>query len=725
MGGGSAARKGFHPWTGWVGIILCWTSAAVAGNFVEPPVLASSHGVLDLLMIAQPQPVPSIAYTPPGGSAPINPIGWVYQFCQRAAALPGNVCPPGSATMSPYGGVRWALQQGDALKLRLVNRLPKQNPVEVDHSSDPGGANLPLNLTNIHTHGLIVPARAATLKDPTFGDYIFVQIYNPANGTPMPLPSHQDGSIVRGFADYRIDIPANHPSGLFWFHPHVHGITLNQVSGGLAGIISIGQAGDYARGDLFGAKFPESQVRYLTLKDMQVLAAGTIQFQNGPANVTAGQVLYQEDPTFCAQYPATPAEVRQGSCPGANNTADEGNNYTGGRWYWSVNGQVYPTINMTSPDGELWRLTNASGSATYDLQLSNDQTQTPMIMQLISVDGVSIDVPPGTAPGTMVTLGGARFKIVSCPPPPPAGYTSTPVCVSQFAMMPSSRAELWVTYRDAKGNIIPPPKGATGTFKTVGLTTGPAGDSWPAVDLAAVAFNQSGPRQLTAYALDIIGDALAANRPTGIFSAPNPYAKAAPVPANCAALPAGHHRRIFFGLVDPFNNPNVFGLGYEEVDARGAVVPGSQIPVTTFNPGTITVCLPLGAGQKPVRETWELVNLATENHNFHIHQTKFRFVQTAAPANSPLAPVLDPSVGGGIMEDNVPLVIATANTPEVAKLQNGYCTIDQWHNGQCTFKPVIVDIPFSQLGEFVFHCHILDHEDGGMMAKMQVVPAPY
>ena len=432
MGGGSAARKGFHPWTGWVGIILCWTSAAVAGNFVEPPVLASSHGVLDLLMIAQPQPVPSIAYTPPGGSAPINPIGWVYQFCQRAAALPGNVCPPGSATMSPYGGVRWALQQGDTLKLRLVNRLPKQNPVEVDHSSDPGGANLPLNLTNIHTHGLIVPARAATLKDPTFGDYIFVQIYNPANGTPMPLPSHQDGSIVRGFADYRIDIPANHPSGLFWFHPHVHGITLNQVSGGLAGIISIGQAGDYARGDLFGAKFPESQVRYLTLKDMQVLAAGTIQFQNGPANVTAGQVLYQEDPTFCAQYPATPAEVRQGSCPGANNTADEGNNYTGGRWYWSVNGQVYPTINMTSPDGELWRLTNASGSATYDLQLSNDQTQTPMIMQLISVDGVSIDVPPGTAPGTMVTLGGARFKIVAALPrrppdihPPPSASANS------------------------------------------------------------------------------------------------------------------------------------------------------------------------------------------------------------------------------------------------------------------------------------------------------------
>jgi FtsP/CotA-like multicopper oxidase with cupredoxin domain len=38
--------------------------------------------------------------------------------------------------------------------------------------------------------------------------------------------------------------------------------------------------------------------------------------------------------------------------------------------------------------------------------------------------------------------------------------------------------------------------------------------------------------------------------------------------------------------------------------------------------------------------------------------------------------------------------------------------------------PLQVEIPFSQLGSFVFHCHILDHEDGGMMAKIQVVAAP-
>ena len=37
---------------------------------------------------------------------------------------------------------------------------------------------------------------------------------------------------------------------------------------------------------------------------------------------------------------------------------------------------------------------------------------------------------------------------------------------------------------------------------------------------------------------------------------------------------------------------------------------------------------------------------------------------------------------------------------------------------------IVVDIPFSQLGDFVFHCHILEHEDGGMMAKIRVVAGP-
>ena len=136
----------------------------VGNEFVEPTVFASRNGVLDLTMIAKAKPIPSIAFTTPGG-ATINPTGWVYEVCQRALAI-GDACPAGSATVADYGGVRLALQKGDVLKIHLVNQLPKLDPVKVTHAMDEGGVNLPLNPTNLHTHGMIVEPRAATRQRP-------------------------------------------------------------------------------------------------------------------------------------------------------------------------------------------------------------------------------------------------------------------------------------------------------------------------------------------------------------------------------------------------------------------------------------------------------------------------------------------------------------------------------------------------------------------------------
>ena len=698
-------------------------TVALAGPFVEPPVFASSNGVLDLLMVALPLPVTSLNYVPPNNAPPMNTTGWLYQICQRADAV-GNACPAGSATVSNYGGTRLALQPGDTLKIRLGNQLPLLDPIKVKHSVDSGGANLPMNLTNLHTHGLIVPARAPTLSDPTFGDYVFVEIYNPANGTPVPQTTHQHGSIVKGYADYRIDIPANHPDGAFWFHPHVHGLALNQISSGLAGIISIGSVGQYAFGDVSNTPFPDANVRHLVLKDMQVLAGGTIMFANGSASAANGEVLAQEDPTFCNQYPVLPTEVRKGSCPGADNSNDGGNDYTGGAWFFTVSGQQYPTISLDEQDGEMWRLTNASGSLSYDLQLMNNVTGAPMVMQLVSVDGVSINVPSGSSLGQEVQFAGARFSVVQCPEAiATVTLNSAPVCINELVMMPSSRAEVWVSYRNGSNRLAIPPPNATGVLKMIGLTTGAAGDSWPAVDLALVKFTQTAPPSIVTSAINIVGGgALTATQAGGIFVAKVPNAKPAAAPVGCKALPAGHHRRVFFGLAD-YTNPNSFGLGYEEVDQKGVAVPGTQVPITQFDPSVTTVCLPLGPGQTPVHEVWELVNLATENHNFHIHQTKFRSLGNGPATTVTGGTTLPPT--GGVLEDNVPLSVAVPkNADYIATYQSGYCTIAQWYNSTCASNPLFVDIPFSQLGEFVFHCHILEHEDGGMMAKIQVVSTP-
>ncbi len=702
----------------------CGSIAANAAPFVDPPVFTSTNGVLDLLMIAEPAPIPGISFTPPGGGAAINPTGWVYQVCPRATAT-GNQCPTGAATVAPYGGTRLALRQGDTLKIRLVNKLPTLDPIKVTHSTGPGEANLPLNPTNIHTHGLLVEARAPTVSDPTFGDYVFVENFNSANGVPVPQTTHQHGSIKMDVVDYRIDIPKNHPSGLFWFHPHIHGIALNQVSSGLAGIITIGKVGDFARGDADNSPFSEANVRHMTLKDIEVVAAQkNLSFVNGNTDVADGEVLNQEDPTFCAQLPADASEVRQGSCPGADNTPD-GNNYTGGKWYFTVSGQQFPTVRITNPDGEIWRLTNASGSLSYDLQLANDATGAPMTMQLISIDGVSVHLPQDTPVGATMTMSGGRFKAVPCAPAPAVG-SSVPICINELVMMPSSRAEVFVTYRDANGAVVAPPSGATGTLKTIGLTMG-SGDAWPAVDLAKVEFAQPGTRQHVRSAINVLGDALAGFQPTGIFSAPVANAKPAPLPPGCAALPPGHHRRVFFGFEDLSDGAS-FALGYEEVDAKGNPVPGTQRPPTRFDPAQNTICLPLGRGQTPVHEIWELVQLSTENHNFHIHQSRFRAVDPSAPAHSVFAPKINPAAGGGILQDNRPLGVAAPDATivdQVMNVQNGVCSVDQWRSGHCVSTPVLVDIAFTDLGEFVYHCHILEHEDGGMMAKIQVVPSPF
>ncbi|GAC1330645.1 MAG: hypothetical protein NVSMB20_00390 [Bradyrhizobium sp.] len=720
-----ARRLSMRHWIGAAGIVAIMApgvQTAAADTLVDPPVFKSQNGVLDIMMVAMAQPIPGISFTPPKSKSVIHPTGWVYQVCPRPAA--GLSCPSDSRTVAPYGGVRLAMQPGDALKIRFVNRLPKLDPLKLRHETDPGQANLYLNATNLHTHGLLTPARAATVGDPTFGDFVFVTIFNSANGIPVPQTTHQHGPIVMDTVDYKITVPANHPSGLFWFHPHVHGIALNQVVQGLSGIITIGSVGDNVHGDAVNTPWPDASVRHLMLKEVQVLAGGTIAFDSGPRPVANGEVLNQEDTSFCAQFPPT-GEVRQGSCPGRDNSASGGNNFSGGNWYMTVNGQQFPTVPITAPDGEIWRMATGAGSLSWDLQLVDDATHKPMTVQLIAIDGIAVHLPQDTTPGAVVHMAGGRFRVVTCPDVTAIGAT-VPVCVDEIVMMPSSRTEFWVTYRDTAGRVSPPRSGASATLKMVGLTMG-SGDAWPAVDLAKVLFNQSGARAFTSNQVAVGGstDAAGLQQPGGIFKSQVPGASAAAsattaaeataTAAACAPLAQGHRRRIFFGFSDVATN-NTFALGYEEVDQNGKVVPGTQKPAADqlerFDPSHTTVCLPLGPGQAPVKETWELVQLSTENHNFHIHQTRF------SKAGSK----------GAVLQDNFLLGVAAPDatiSDQVSSNQNGVCTIAQWRNGHCASTPEVFDIPFAELGEFVYHCHILEHEDGGMMARVRVVPASY
>jgi len=54
--------------------------------------------------------------------------------------------------------------------------------------------------------------------------------------------------------------------------------------------------------------------------------------------------------------------------------------------------------------------------------------------------------------------------------------------------MPSSRAEVWVTYRNANGTPQTPPPGATAVLRSSGHWPATTGDKYPEIDLANVQF---------------------------------------------------------------------------------------------------------------------------------------------------------------------------------------------------------------------------------------------
>lgn len=628
-----------------------------AAELAEPPVFTSNSRthVLDLLMVARQTQVPALH----------NLKGWVYEICERRFSRNDN-CLPGHANPHPYGGARLQLNPGDTLLVHLVNRLPVTS--DADNALLPGEQFLAQNPTNIHTHGMLVPPTqpAANAMDPSYGDNVFVLTFNPQNGAPnITADSHLHGDVRETFTDYRITLPAHHPAGLYWFHPHAHGISLNQVSAGMSGIISVGQVGDYLQG------LPaHTSVRHLILKDTQVNADHSLKDE--------------EDPDLCQTATSQP-----GFCQNAG----------GDRWYFSVNGQLDPHIGVHAA-GEVWRITNASGSASYSLQLGkkhgNQVDGNGMLLQVLSIDGISI-TPASSAAATAANQAGGRFR----PEPCPGVSASDPaaVCTRQLLMMPASRAEIWVVNRNADGSIGSG-DGNRAVLQTAGLNTGPAGDSWPAMDLAQVSFQPGNPRHPAALTVsDNQQDAagLLYHEIAHDLAASN---ASVPADSSCQALPAGWKRRVYFGYPTPDN----FGLGMVLIDADGNEVADSFQDVAAFTGMNAAVCVPLGSGNTPVRERWEIVNLTGEDHNFHIHQTKFRVLAKWSSGTS-----------AGILQDGV-------RVPAGADGCDG--TVATWKSGGCATTPVKVEIPFAITGDFVYHCHILEHEDGGMMAKIHVASGP-
>jgi len=128
-------------------------------------------------------------------------------------------------------------------------------------------------------------------------------------------------------------------------------------------------------------------------------------------------------------------------------------------------------------------------------------------------------------------------------------------------------------------------------------------------------------------------------------------------------------------------------------------------------------------------EQWEMFNFTEDSHPIHLHLTQYQVVGKWH------IDFLDED-GNGIPDDtNHDGVISygTGSTPN-------YCLADIWIGDQIALRPeetgwqdtVLVDphemtaivATFDKPGDYVWHCHILSHEDNEMMRPFTVVPDP-
>jgi FtsP/CotA-like multicopper oxidase with cupredoxin domain len=170
-------------------------------TLVEPVELRSVNGVLDITMVAH-RSSQVIEVAQAERSLPGVPT-LVDGFMTYSWTIHQGIASNGQSSGDAYPSPTIHVNPNDVLRIRLENQI------------DPLGPNA--QPTNLHTHGLEITP---------LGN---------ADNILLDLPSGLTNT-------YEYKIPADHPEGTFWYHPHRHMFVEDQVYRGLAGYLIVGQA---------------------------------------------------------------------------------------------------------------------------------------------------------------------------------------------------------------------------------------------------------------------------------------------------------------------------------------------------------------------------------------------------------------------------------------------------------------------------------------------------
>jgi suppressor of ftsI len=206
------------------------------------------------------------------------------------------------------------LSPGDQLKITYVNDLP---PTPQEKCL----AGPCMDMTNLHFHGLTVSPDAPQ-------DDVLTMLAMPGKSL-----------------HYTVQIPEDHPPGLYWYHTHPHGESYRQALDGMSGALVIEGIESYFPGL---AGLPE---RVLVVRGRSI------------GNDTQSADLKQRvnlSSDICGAEPEPPEEVM------------------------TVNGVVRPQIEIAPGERQFWRVVNASADRYVDLELEG-QT-----FEIVAMDGMPI-----------------------------------------------------------------------------------------------------------------------------------------------------------------------------------------------------------------------------------------------------------------------------------------------------------------------------------------------
>lgn len=490
-------------------------------------------------------------------------------------------------------GPTMRVRPGDDLAPVLVNRLPVESTAQVrkqrrQQTSQAHVAVKPnaYNTTNLHFHGLHVSPRGN-------GDNVLLAI---------PPQTKQA---------YEVEIPDDHPSGTFWYHPHGHGSTAIHVGSGMAGAIVIEDD---------PKKIPPALAAANEREKVMVFQTILYDAKGKSQNIKS---FFPDSPTPTAQ--PSPCVNARPTCA-----------WFGSHRRTTINGQIVPTISMQPGEVQRWRMVGGAFRELIELRLEGHE------LHEIALDGLylgrvdtwaadddkqTIALGPGYRSDVLVQAGdeGTYDLIDESEPDSLRGVDEQRRVVARV-VVGGEPLDMNLPTDEEMAPLAP----------------------FPGVDLR---FEAEGV-QIAQFRL--AGDRVGATPATSPLPVPTP----SPLPS----LPDERSKTYFQINGEAFDPHRVRRLALGTVDVWNLSTVGDP-------PG-------LGDGGIPPLD-----------HVFHIHVNPFQYVR-----EGPDGPEL-------VWKDTV--VVPATNTPEdVVNVYTKYTDFT---------------------GRFVIHCHILDHEDLGMMQVVKVV----